>query len=103
VVKTVEAWINETGRLEEVKGYDFARMEPGNALVGPAIVWTPITTLVAAPGQTVAVDEYKNWLSGGTRRGTASLAQRPVRSGSADPAATDAVRRMLDYAVPAKP
>jgi N-methylhydantoinase A/oxoprolinase/acetone carboxylase beta subunit len=73
VVKTVEAWINETGRLEEVKGYDFARMEPGNALVGPAIVWTPITTLVAAPGQTVAVDEYKNLVIRGHAAGDREL------------------------------
>lgn len=60
VVKTVQAWIDRTGRVEEVKGYDFGRMKPGNVLVGPAIVWTPITTLVAAPGQRVSVDEYKN-------------------------------------------
>jgi N-methylhydantoinase A len=60
VVKTVEAWIDKAGRLEQVKGYDFGRMRPGNVLIGPAIVWTPITTLVAAPGQMVSVDEYKN-------------------------------------------
>lgn len=60
VVKTVEAWVDKAGELQEVNGYDFHRMRPGNAVDGPAVVWTPITTLVVAPGQTARVDEYMN-------------------------------------------
>ncbi len=60
VVKTVRAWVDKAGEVQEVNGYEFERMSPGNALEGPAVVWTPITTLVVAPGQVARVDEYKN-------------------------------------------
>jgi N-methylhydantoinase A len=60
VAKTVRAWVDKAGEVQEVNGYDFERMSPGNALEGPAVVWTPITTLVMAPGQVARVDEYKN-------------------------------------------
>jgi N-methylhydantoinase A len=43
-----------------VPGYDFERLAPGNAIRGPAVVWTPITTLVVPLGQEARVDEYKN-------------------------------------------
>lgn len=60
VAATVEAWVDKQSTLQQVPGYDFNLMRPGNALEGPAIVWTPITTLVVAPGQIATVDEYKN-------------------------------------------
>jgi N-methylhydantoinase A len=60
IAKTVEAWVDRHSTLQQVPGYDFNLMRPGNALEGPAIVWTPITTLVVAPGQIAAVDEYRN-------------------------------------------
>jgi N-methylhydantoinase A len=60
VVATVEAWVDKAGSVQPVPGYDFARLLPGNRLRGPAIVWTPITTLVLAPGQSARVDEHKN-------------------------------------------
>jgi N-methylhydantoinase A len=60
VVDTVSAWVDKAGEMQEVPGYDFDRMAPGNSVAGPAIVWTPITTLVVAPGQTARLDEYKN-------------------------------------------
>jgi N-methylhydantoinase A len=60
VVDTVSAWVDKGGEMQDVPGYDFERMAPGNSVVGPAIVWTPITTLVVAPGQTARLDEYKN-------------------------------------------
>ena len=60
VVKTARAWVEKAGELQDVPGYDFELMRPGNMAEGPAIVWTPITTLVVAPGQAVRVDEYKN-------------------------------------------
>jgi N-methylhydantoinase A len=60
VVTTVTAWVDKAGVLQDVPGYDFERLHPGHAVTGPAIVWTPITTLVVPPGQQARVDEYRN-------------------------------------------
>jgi len=60
VVKSVRAWVDKDGAVEELAGYDFERLLPGNCIPGPAILWTPITTLVLSPDQTARVDEYKN-------------------------------------------
>ena len=60
VVSTVRAWVDKTGAVEELPGYDFDLLVPGNRFSGPAIVWTPITTLVVAPGQAASVDQYRN-------------------------------------------
>ncbi len=62
VVRTVRAWVDEEGSVGDVPGYDYERLVPGNALRGPAIVWTPITTVVIAPSQFARVDEYKNFV-----------------------------------------
>lgn len=75
IVKTVESWVDKHSMLEQVPGYDFNLMQPGNALEGPAIIWTPITTLVVAPGQIAAVDEYKNLV---IARSTAAAEPRHV-------------------------
>jgi N-methylhydantoinase A len=60
LVERVQAWVDKAGALQEVPGYDFERLRPGNAIPGPAIVWTPITTLVVPPGQTARLDEHRN-------------------------------------------
>jgi N-methylhydantoinase A len=60
IVKRVEAFVPSAGEMREVDGYDFERLRPGSAFAGPAIVWTPITTVVVGDGQRVSVDEYKN-------------------------------------------
>jgi N-methylhydantoinase A len=60
IVKQVPAWVDKLGSIEELAGYDFERLVAGNRIPGPAIVWTPITTLVITPGQTARVDEHKN-------------------------------------------
>jgi N-methylhydantoinase A len=60
IAKRVQAWVPLAEEMREIDGYDFERLEPGNAFAGPAIVWTPITTVVAGEGQQVQVDEYKN-------------------------------------------
>jgi N-methylhydantoinase A len=64
IVKRVEAWVPLAEEMREVDGYDFERLAPGNAFAGPAIVWTPITTVVVGDGQRVEVDEYKNLVIG---------------------------------------
>ncbi len=59
-VASVRAWVDETGRLEEVPGFSFERLRPGNRLAGPALVWTPITTVVVARGYEARMDSYRN-------------------------------------------
>jgi N-methylhydantoinase A len=60
LVAHVEAWVDKAGAMQEVPGYDFERLRPGNVVGGPAIVWSPITTLVVPAGQTARVDEYRS-------------------------------------------
>jgi N-methylhydantoinase A len=60
LVARVDAWVDKHGAVEEIPGYDFELLRPGNAVPGPAIIWTPITTLVVPPGQTARVDEHRN-------------------------------------------
>jgi N-methylhydantoinase A len=60
LVAHVEAWVDKAGAMQEVPGYDFERLRPGNAVDGPAIVWSPITTLVVPVGHTARVDEYRS-------------------------------------------
>jgi N-methylhydantoinase A len=60
IVKTVKAWVDADEEVQELSGYDFERMVSGDTVAGPAIIWTPITTLVLAPGQSAVVDGYRN-------------------------------------------
>ncbi len=59
-VATVDAWVDEDSASSEVPGYDFGLLQPGNAIAGPAIVWTPITTLVIGRGQMATLDGFRN-------------------------------------------
>jgi N-methylhydantoinase A len=60
IVRTVEAWVDKADAVQEISGYDFDAMRPGNTVPGPAVIWTPVTTLVVAPGHEARVDEYAN-------------------------------------------
>jgi N-methylhydantoinase A len=40
--------------------YDFDRLKPGNEISGPAIVETPVTTVVVNPTDRATVDEFRN-------------------------------------------
>ena len=40
--------------------YDFIKMKPGNALAGPAIIETPVTTIVVNPNNRAFMDEFRN-------------------------------------------
>lgn len=40
--------------------YDFEKLLPGNRLAGPAVIHTPITTIVLQADQRASVDEYRN-------------------------------------------
>ncbi len=54
------AWVEGAQEYQEVNGYDFEKLVPGNAVQGPAIIWTPITTIVLNQAQTARVDKFKN-------------------------------------------
>lgn len=43
-----------------VNTYEFERLRPGNAVIGPAIIEAPTTTMFILRGQKGVVDEYKN-------------------------------------------
>lgn len=60
VVDTRRAWVQKAQAFQEVKGYDFNKLAPGNKIPGPAIIWTPFTTVVTNPDQTARLDKYKN-------------------------------------------
>lgn len=40
--------------------FDFEKMKPGNNVLGPAIIETPVTTMVVNPGSQAVMDEYRN-------------------------------------------
>ena len=40
--------------------YDYAGLRPGTEIRGPAIVETPITTIVINPKDSAAIDEFLN-------------------------------------------
>jgi N-methylhydantoinase A len=60
VKETRRAWVYQVEAFQDVKGYDFNRLLPGNQVQGPAIIWTPITTVVLNPNQVAGVDQLKN-------------------------------------------
>ena len=64
LVERRPAYVRKVGAVQEVAGYDFARLLPGNEIQGPAIIWSPITTIVLDPDQTARMDGYKNLVIG---------------------------------------
>jgi N-methylhydantoinase A len=75
IVASVHAWVDPNEEMRQLNGYDFERLQPGNVVAGPAIVWTPITTLVLAPAQSARLDGYRNLVisMGGVRAGERAL------------------------------
>jgi N-methylhydantoinase A len=62
VEKRVTAWVDSKEEMQEVNGYDFERLTPGDVIEGPAVIWSPITTLVVRPGQVARLDGFRNLL-----------------------------------------
>jgi N-methylhydantoinase A len=81
VVETRNAWVSRTGRMERVLGYDFLRLAHGNEVPGPAIIWTPITTVVLGATQTARVDAHHNLVIRGRASGEAGT--HAAREGTA--------------------
>jgi N-methylhydantoinase A len=55
-----EAYFEEHNSFVPTRIYDFNKMRPGIVFDGPAIIETPVTTVVVNPGDRAAMDEYRN-------------------------------------------
>lgn len=69
LVEKREAYFAPNRDFLEAGCFAFEQLMPGNVVEGPAIVWSPDTTVVINPGQWLRCDEYKNlelaWEEGG--------------------------------------
>jgi N-methylhydantoinase A len=72
VVERRSIWVSRNGRMESVLGYEFEKLANGNEIPGPAVIWTPITTVVLGPAQVAQVDAQRNLVI--TRQSTAQAA-----------------------------
>lgn len=53
-------YVEAAGAMVECDTYDLQRLRPGNAVTGPAVIHSPITTVVLQRGQTGTVDPFRN-------------------------------------------
>ncbi|HVH63370.1 MAG TPA: hydantoinase/oxoprolinase family protein, partial [Candidatus Dormibacteraeota bacterium] len=53
-----EAYWPTVGGFAETPVYEFARLRPGNRLLGPAIIQAPLTTAVIPPGMQFGIDAH---------------------------------------------
>ena len=57
---TREVFVDAADGLVPAAIYDFEKLAPGNLIDGPAVIHTPITTIVVQAAQTGRIDEYRN-------------------------------------------
>jgi N-methylhydantoinase A len=57
---TRDVYFEEARDFVPTRIYDFERLVPGTALNGPAIVETPVTTIVVNPKDSATIDEFHN-------------------------------------------
>ena len=55
-----EVYFEEDRKFIPTRVYDFEKMEPGTAFPGPAIIETPVTTIVVNPNDRAGLDEFRN-------------------------------------------
>jgi N-methylhydantoinase A len=55
-----EVYFEEEQRFVSTGVYDFTRMHPGIEFAGPAIIETPVTTVVVNPHDRASMDQYRN-------------------------------------------
>ena len=53
-------FVNGHDNLTEAGIFDFEKLLPGNIIAGPAVIHTPITTIVIQDGQHGLMDGYRN-------------------------------------------
>jgi N-methylhydantoinase A len=59
LVETRDVFLPDEGAVTAVPCFDFERLAPGALIDGPAIVWSPITTIVVPAGHGAEVDPYR--------------------------------------------
>ena len=57
-----KVFVESAGGMAEALIYDFEKLHPGNIIAGPAVIHTPITTIVLQTGQRGRMDGYRNIL-----------------------------------------
>ena len=55
-----DVYFEEARKFVATPVYDFTKMHPGAAFAGPAIIETPVTTVLVNPNDRAAMDEYRN-------------------------------------------
>jgi N-methylhydantoinase A len=55
-----DVYFEEANKFVPTPVYDFVKMYPGVKIAGPAIIETPVTTVVVNPNDGAAMDEYRN-------------------------------------------
>ena len=55
-----KVYFEEYGDFVETRIYDYGALRPGSEISGPAVIETPITTIVVNPKDHAAVDEFLN-------------------------------------------
>lgn len=55
-----DIFVDARDGIAEADIYDFTKLVPGNRLDGPAVIHTPITTIVVQDHQTATVDTWRN-------------------------------------------
>lgn len=55
-----EVYFEEERKFIPTRVYNFEKMRPGMSFPGPAIIETPVTTLVVNPNDRAAMDEFRN-------------------------------------------
>ena len=55
-----EVYFEEHGDFLLTGIYDFERMKPGMEILGPAIIETPVTTVVVNPKDRAEMDEFRS-------------------------------------------
>ncbi|MBM4264329.1 MAG: hydantoinase/oxoprolinase family protein [Deltaproteobacteria bacterium] len=55
-----EVYFEENRKFAPTRVYDFEKMHPGTEFVGPAVIETPVTTVIVNPRDRVAMDGYRN-------------------------------------------
>lgn len=57
---TRQAYFQENGAYIETAIYREDELAPGSTVLGPAIIESPVTTIVINPGDTLTMDEFRN-------------------------------------------
>jgi N-methylhydantoinase A len=55
-------FVDARNGMAEADIYDFSKLSPGNIVAGPAVIHTPITTIVLQDRQRGTMDGYRNVL-----------------------------------------